>query len=108
MSVFRTATSQAIRELVEEHGVPGRFGTILTSESVTMLCERVVDLFEFTLELRSRTQGFIGGENKNSQTDSQDDFGMGESKLRPGAEVRLPRKKFALTPEEKQRLMRRP
>jgi hypothetical protein len=56
MGVFRIATGQAIREIIEEHGSLGRFGLILTPENIDDIADRIVDLFEMTIELRTKTQ----------------------------------------------------
>lgn len=129
-SVFRIATMQAIKEIVEDSSVAGRFGHILTEESITEISKKVVDLFEMTLELRAKTQDIFGQaskqqprqqlkeeaqpfpktknaseiysfqENKKSET-SQD------VSLMPNLNLKLPRKRFDLSPDEKEKFMRR-
>jgi hypothetical protein len=39
-SVFRIATEQAIREIVEENSVSGRFGLIITEENITEISKK--------------------------------------------------------------------
>lgn len=58
-SIFRTATTQAILDIIAEHGTRSRFGHMLTDEDASAVAEQVVDLFEMTLRLRART-GLIG------------------------------------------------
>ena len=61
MSIFRIATKQALREIIEDHATQGRFGVVLSDESLEMATERIVDLFEMTLTLRSHTASMLGG-----------------------------------------------
>ena len=58
-NIFRTATKQAILDLIADHGTRSRFGQMLSDDDADQLAARVVDLFEMTLELRSRT-GMLG------------------------------------------------
>jgi hypothetical protein len=58
-NIFRTATKQAILDLISDHGTRSRFGQMLSDDDADQLAARVVDLFEMTLELRSRT-GMLG------------------------------------------------
>ena len=55
-SVFRIATKQAIKEIIEAPSEKLQYGLILTDENLEDITDRVVDLFEMTLNLRSRTQ----------------------------------------------------
>jgi hypothetical protein len=61
MNIFRTATTQAIRDIIADHGSANRFGISLTDADVEAICTRVVDLFEMTLNLRAQ----VGGANPN-------------------------------------------
>jgi hypothetical protein len=54
MNVFRTATTQAIRDIIADHGTANRFGMSLTDSDIDAICGRVVDLFEMTLNLRAQ------------------------------------------------------
>ncbi|MEN9810819.1 MAG: hypothetical protein RLZZ488_2386 [Pseudomonadota bacterium] len=54
MNVFRTATTQAIRDIISDHGTANRFGMSLTDADIDAICTRVVDLFEMTLNLRAQ------------------------------------------------------
>lgn len=54
MNVFRTATTQAIRDIIADHGTANRFGMSLTDTDIDAVCARVVDLFEMTLNLRAQ------------------------------------------------------
>lgn len=54
MNVFRTATTQAIRDIIADHGAANRFGMSLTDADIDAICTRVVDLFEMTLNLRAQ------------------------------------------------------
>jgi hypothetical protein len=58
-NIFRTATKQAILDLIADHGTRSRFGQMLSDDDADQLAARVVDLFEMTLELRGRT-GMLG------------------------------------------------
>jgi hypothetical protein len=58
-SIFRTATTQAILDIIAEHGTRSRFGHLLTEEDASAVAAKVVDLFEMTLRLRART-GLLG------------------------------------------------
>lgn len=78
MNIFRTATKQALREIIEESAIDGRFGFILGEDGIEKATERIVDLFEMTLELRSRvglTTGSagsgMGGESQAKQKTNQ-------------------------------------
>lgn len=55
-SMFRIATKEAIREMVIENCHTGRFGFVLTSEGLDLSTDRIVDLFETTLELRNKVR----------------------------------------------------
>jgi hypothetical protein len=57
MNIFRTATGQAIREIISDHSQENRFGRTLTDTDLDAICERVVDLFEMTLNLRAQVSG---------------------------------------------------
>lgn len=57
MNIFRTATGQAIRDIIADHSQENRFGRTLTEDDLDSICERVVDLFEMTLNLRARVSG---------------------------------------------------
>ena len=65
--IFRIATTQAIREIIQESAVEGRFGLLLTEESIDKISERVVDLFEMTLKLRAKTQELFGQINTKAE-----------------------------------------
>lgn len=54
MNIFRIATKQAIREIISENASQNRFGFTVTDDNLELITERVVDLFEMTLNLRSR------------------------------------------------------
>lgn len=54
MNVFRIATKQAIRDIVTENASENRFGFTVTEDNLESITDRVVDLFEMTLNLRSR------------------------------------------------------
>ncbi|WP_186643979.1 hypothetical protein [Fluviispira vulneris] len=140
--IFRTATSQAIREIIEESGVEGRFGLILTEDSLEKITHRVVDLFEMTLELRAKTQEIFGNlgatakpksvqankiDNKKKNTffdedspfpktknaselldyGSHDSIGIDKIPTAPAHNIKLPRKRFELSLEERERISRK-
>lgn len=69
MNIFRTATGQAIRDIICEHGQENRFGRSLTDTDLDTICERIVDLFEMTLNLRAQVAG--GGDTQTSQRQTQ-------------------------------------
>ena len=131
-TVFRIATEQAIKEIVEECSVSGRFGLIVTEENIEEISKKVVDLFEMTLELRAKTQDIFGQaanmrqEPKESRQEEKQPFPKSrnaseiysfqeskkspnshETSLMPNLDVKLPRKRFELSLEEKERYMRR-
>ena len=68
MNIFRTATGQAIREIISDHSQENRFGRSLTETDIDAICERVVDLFEMTLNLRAQVSG--AGESSHSHKQS--------------------------------------
>lgn len=134
--IFRIATSQAIREIIEESAVEGRFGLLLTDDGIEKIAERVVDLFEMTLQLRAKTQEMFSSglatspQNKANSRSSRSnfeneekapfprsknaaeiyDFGnrtKSELEMIPVApihDVKLPRTRFGLSLEEKERI----
>lgn len=69
MNIFRTATGQAIRDIISDHSQENRFGRTLTEDDLDAICERVVDLFEMTLNLRARLSG--GAEQPENQPRTQ-------------------------------------
>ena len=77
-SIFRTATTQAILDIIAEHGSKTRFGQLFTEGDAEALASRVVDLFEMTLELRSRTS-LIGATATPGPTDARTSQGKGTS-----------------------------
>ena len=131
-TVFRIATEQAIREIVEEHSTGGRFGLIVTEENMVEISKKVVDLFEMTLELRSKTQSIFGLGASSAQSFAEKEEeerapfpksrnaseiyafeersksqNATEVSLMPNLDVKLPRKRFELSLEEKERMTRR-
>ena len=133
--IFRMATCQAIREIIEESAVEGRFGLILTEDGLEKISNRVVDLFEMTLELRAKTQLMFSGMNAPQETSSPKqktkngfqneekapfpktknaaeifDFGqrnrseLDSIPMPPSHDVKLPRTRFGLSIEEKERM----
>jgi hypothetical protein len=88
-----------------------------------------VDLFEMTLQLRAKTQDIFGGaqtKNDINQTDKDIEASFpktknaseiyyrepntntfSEAKIAPHLNVKLPRQRYELTLEEKERYMRR-
>lgn len=128
-TVFRIATEQAIKEIVEENSVSGRFGLIVTEENILEISKKVVDLFEMTLELRSKTQDIFGQTNKEPAKENKQEEkapfpksrnaseiyfqenkknqSVLDAPLIPNLDVKLPRKRFELSLEEKEKFMRR-
>jgi hypothetical protein len=72
-TIFRTATKQAILDLISDHGTRSRFGQLLSDDDADALALRVVDLFEMTLELRARTGvlGLGGASGAGASTNSE-------------------------------------
>ncbi|MEY4066611.1 MAG: hypothetical protein RIR26_2819, partial [Pseudomonadota bacterium] len=68
MNIFRTATGQAIRDIIVDHSQENRFGRSLTEQDIDSICERVVDLFETTLNLRAQLAGAGFVDNSSSST----------------------------------------
>jgi hypothetical protein len=64
MSIFRDTTKQAIAEIICENAEAGRFGLSMTEHDLESACNRIVDLFEITLELRGRVAGTPRQESK--------------------------------------------
>jgi hypothetical protein len=58
-TIFRTATKQAMKEIIEERSEAGRFGLLVTEEGLEAITDRLVDLFEMTLTLRQQTRHFF-------------------------------------------------
>jgi hypothetical protein len=128
--IFRIATEQAIREMIEEEGESGRFGLLLTDENVGAIATKVVDLFEMTLELRSKTSEIFSpqasAKNKEAEFQEPQAFprtksgaevyfageqkknNRGELPMAPHMDFKLPRKRFEMSLEEKERASRRP
>jgi len=106
MNIFRTATGQAIREIISDHSQENRFGRSLTETDIDAICERVVDLFEMTLNLRAQVSG--AGESAHSQKHSRADVLPATAPQREAEiDYKLPRKRINVTSEEKEILMRR-
>lgn len=64
MNIFRTATKQAIRDIIQDNASSGRYGVMLSDDNIEAIGERIVDLFEMTLNLRSQMSG--GGSSQSS------------------------------------------
>lgn len=88
-SIFRTATTQAILDIIEEHGTRSRFGHMLTDEDASAVAAKVVDLFEMTLRLRART-GLIGHapvpESQKSKSQTHQSGGASGAHSQSGAQ----------------------
>jgi hypothetical protein len=67
MGIFRTATGQAIKEIIAEKGAVGNFGINLTHDSLDEACNSIVDLFEMALELRGHTRSIFGNFDEKQQ-----------------------------------------
>ena len=134
--IFRIATTQAIKEIIQENAVEGRFALLLTDDSIEKISERVVDLFEMTLKLRAKTQELFGTgkieaniperkNNKNIMNLEEKspfprsknaaevyDFGARNKSeidtipLATIQDVKLPRTRFQLSLEEREKLRR--
>ncbi len=134
--IFRIATTQAIKEIIQDNAVEGRFGLLLTDDSIEKISERVVDLFEMTLKLRAKTQELFGTgkiEPQNSERKNNKnimnleekspfprsknaaevyDFGVRNKSeidnipLATMQDVKLPRTRFQLSLEEREKLRR--
>lgn len=53
MSVYRAATREAIKDIIVEESQSGRFGLLLSDESLDSATDRICDFMETTLKLRS-------------------------------------------------------
>ncbi len=133
--IFRIATCQAIREIIEDSAIEGRFGLILADDGIDKISNRIVDLFEMTLELRAKTQEMfsgislqkqaanpkMGAKNKMQNEERAPfpktknaaeiyDFGqrnrneIDSMPVAPIHDVKLPRTRFGLSLEEKERM----
>ena len=71
-SVFRIATKQAIKEIIEAPSEKLQYGLILTDENLEDITSKVVDLFEMTLDLRSRTQELFKNLYKKNNEETED------------------------------------
>lgn len=76
-SMFRIATKEAIREIVIENCHQGRFGFVLSSDDLDLSADKIVDLFETTLELRGRVQ-----ERMNSAPSTNSNIAKANTKKR--------------------------
>jgi hypothetical protein len=54
--IFRTATREAVMEIISESAQPGRFGLLLSPEMLHEAADKVVDLIETSLKLRANVQ----------------------------------------------------
>lgn len=110
MNVFRTATGQAVRDIISEHATTHRFGLSLTDADLDAICERVVDLFEMTLNLRAQ----VGtGQAPQTNTGAAPQSGASTAhqatfvRQEPTMSLTLPRTRVAVAQDEKETLMRR-
>lgn len=58
--IFRTASKEAIREIIADNAQESRFGYLVTEMQLEAICERVVDLFETAINLRTGMQERLG------------------------------------------------
>ena len=92
MNIFRTALLQAIEDILKDNGSVGRFGLVLTDEEVNAVSERVADLFEMTLDLRTRTSAAMAAHFAEEEPAPKPLRRLGET-------LQLPRKRvLAQTP----------
>lgn len=54
--IFRTATCEAVMEIITENAQNGRFGLLLSPDALKESAERIVDLIETSLQLRANVQ----------------------------------------------------
>ncbi len=128
-SVFRIATEQAIKEIIESNSQTGRFGWMVTEENMEEISKRVVDLFEMTLELRAKTQDIFGAALSQTTTQTAKNeapfpktrsaseiysYGEGsssnaapQSSLTPNMDLKLPRKRYEMSLNEREQFMKR-
>lgn len=68
MNIFRTATKQAIRDIIQDNASSGRYGVMLSDDNIEAIGERIVDLFEMTLNLRSQMSGGVSSQSSTGQS----------------------------------------
>ena len=59
--VFETATKVAIREILENHAKPGKFGYFLSEDAMNLATAELFDLVETSRSLKSAGDRFLSG-----------------------------------------------
>ncbi len=106
-SVFRMATTQAVKDILEEHGSSGRFGLIVTPDGMETIANKLVDLFEMTLELRAKTSNRLEERNVHENPASSYNLKAQKEDKKNYHEFKLPRQKFELSLSEKEQFIQR-
>lgn len=111
-SILKSALGQAVREILAEHSSENRFGITLTPQDVEQVSTRIAELFETSLDLRSRFGGGLHATEQESETPtaSRARGGALPTRQEPAPPAlpssTLPRKRTAMTDAERERLRR--
>ncbi len=97
MSVYRAATREAIKELIAEQAQPGRFGLLLSDDGLEIAADRIVDLMDTTLRLRSGVREHMDRAISAEQQQSA----PATPSVTPTLSMRLPRTRVALSDAER-------
>jgi hypothetical protein len=69
-NVFETATKVAIREILENHAKPGKFGYFLSEDALNLVTAELFDLVETSRSLKSAGDKFLSGSARDEKTRS--------------------------------------
>lgn len=67
-NVFETATKVAIREILENHAKPGKFGYFLSEDALILVTAELFDLVETSRSLKSAGDKFLSGSAREEKT----------------------------------------
>ena len=98
--IFKKVTHQAIKEMVEEHAIEGKFGLLLDETALDKLCHQISDFFIMSLDVRTKAQNFAVA------SEEEEIYQPIEKNRDYAPQVTLPRQKVAMSQDELKRLGR--
>jgi hypothetical protein len=101
LSVYRVATQEAIKEMILANAEKGRFGLLISDDSLDALTSQLCDFMESTLRLRTGVRERMERAAANADANSEREQAPS---LTPTLAHRLPRTRIALSEEERSRI----
>lgn len=100
-TVYRAATREAIKDIISEQGQMGRFGLLLSEDSLEATADRICDFIDTTLKLRSGVRERMEKAMSGAQEETEV-----RTPTTPTMTHRLPRTRVSLSESERNNLIR--